>query len=90
METLDTEIVGFIYGEKLMWNGAVIWYFVVDGKYRDFSIGSALINHFEEYCKRYNIKWIFGASDINKKTLNFYKRHEYVLSEKHIEFTKNL
>lgn len=83
-------VVGLIHGESLICNGAVIWYFVVDQKIRNKGIGTLLLNTFESHCTKNNIKWIFGDSDINKKTISFYKKNKYSLSDKYIEFTKNL
>lgn len=83
-------IVGLIHGEKLMGEGAVIWYFTVDKKHRGKGIGKMLLARFEHYCQAKKIQWIFGSSDIDRKTMAFYKKNDYSLSGKYIEFTKNL
>ncbi len=89
-EMKNVGVIGLIHGEKLMCDGSVIWYFVVDEQYRSQGIGKILISAFENECKNQNIKWIFGSSDINKKTMGFYKKNKYSFAGKYIEFTKNL
>lgn len=86
----DDNVIGMIHGERLMCDGAVIWYFVVDENLRSLGIGKMLLNKFQEYCKKHGIKWMFGSADINKRTKAFYAKNGYHFSGKYIEFTKNL
>jgi len=83
-------VIGLIHGERLMGEGAVIWYFVVDKGHRNQGIGKMLLERFENFCKKAGIKWIFGAADMNKKTVAFYKGNGYSFSGEYIEFTKNI
>lgn len=89
-ETREHNVVGLIHGERLMCDGAVIWYFVVEEQYRGNGIGKMLLTKFEEHCINNKIRWIFGTSDINDKTMNFYKSNKYKFEGKYIEFTKSL
>jgi len=86
----EKQVIGMIHGEKLINNGAVIWYFVVNQNLRGQGIGKMLLSEFEESCRKRHVKWIFGSSDINKQTMNFYKNMGYTLSEKYIEFSKTI
>jgi ribosomal protein S18 acetylase RimI-like enzyme len=81
---LNKNVVGCIVGECLIENGAVIWFFVVDSKYRQLGVGSKLIEKFEEHKS-----WIFLTSYLSSKDANkFYAKHNYIKGEKCYEFIK--
>ena len=83
-------VIGMIHGERLMCNGAVLWYFVVHPDFRGRGVGDMLIIRFQDFCRANQITWIFGSSDINPRTQKFYTKHGFDLSTEYIEFTKNL
>lgn len=86
---LDNEVVGCLIAERLIQNGAMIWYIVVNPKYRGHNIGTRLLESFEDGVQKEEITWIILYSDLkNKKTVNFYKKNKYFNGNKCVEFMK--
>ncbi|MBD5388772.1 GNAT family N-acetyltransferase [bacterium] len=88
--TYDDKIIGMIHGEMLMGRGCVVWYFVVDEKMRGHGIGRQLFGAFETECKSRGASWLFGSSDINAKTMNFYRKNNCEFDDAYMEFCKNI
>lgn len=87
----NENILGCIYGERLIGNGVLLWYIVVNQDFRRKGIGSNLLIKFEKICKSIGIKFINLCSPINsKENINFYKKHKYEQEGSYIEFYKEL
>lgn len=88
---LSNKIVGCIIGEHLKQEGSMIWFLVVNPDYRGNSIGTLLLNKYEEQAKKDGITWIILYSDLHSnKTAEFYKKNNYKMGNKCVEFMKIL
>ncbi|MFA6526224.1 MAG: N-acetyltransferase [Candidatus Buchananbacteria bacterium] len=86
----NESVIGFILGEPMrVSRGVMMWFFAVDGKRRSQGIGNQLIKEFEKRCKKLKRQWIIlYAPSFNKKTLAFYKKHNYDAGIKLVEYFK--
>ena len=53
-------VKGFIAGERLVYNGAILWMLSVKKEYRNNIIGVRLYQEFEKYCKKAGITWLLS------------------------------
>ena len=84
-------IIGYILGELLKGNGALLNLLAVSQSQRGEGIGKKLVAQFEAQCKIKEIKWILlYATAFNEKTVAFYNKLEYVRGKSHIDFLKML
>ncbi|MBI4014864.1 MAG: GNAT family N-acetyltransferase [Candidatus Aenigmarchaeota archaeon] len=81
------EVVGYIAGEELRGNVAMIWFFTTNPR----GIGTKLLAEFEKLCRKNAIKYILlYAPTFNEKTLVFYRTTGYNEGLKMTEFNKIL
>ncbi|GEM_PF-1601619 len=84
-------ILGYVMGERVTGNIALLWMITVKRDLRGKSIGTILLKNFEKECKKRKLKWIvLHAPNFNKKTLNFYKKHKYNTGLHLVEFNKEI
>jgi ribosomal protein S18 acetylase RimI-like enzyme len=87
----NNKIIGCIVGEKLKYNGAVVWLLGIDSNMRGRGIGSNLLKKFEIRAKKIGCEWIIIYADLhNEKTLEFYKKNLYCDGSKYVECLKRL
>ncbi len=68
---IEEKITGAIMGEKLKFDGAVIWYILVDKNLRRIGIGSELLKRFEKNHKKNKGRWIMVYSSPKSKAAKF-------------------
>lgn len=87
----DKKILGFVAGDQLKINGAMLMFLTIDKKARNKGLGSMLLKEFEERIKKRGTTWIllYGPTQ-NKKTLKFYETHGYTKGGTYHEFLKEL
>ena len=87
----NSEVIGCIFGETLKDHGSMLWYFVVDIKFRSKGIGQKMLSYYEAECKKQNISWVvLYAPTISKKSLEFYEKMGYDKGKSFTEFSKKL
>lgn len=83
------KVIGFIYGERIIDNGALVWGFTVSKDCRGKGVGERLLKAYERKMKCIKVEWIILYADIrNKKTMGFYKKFNYKRGQKMLEFVK--
>ena len=88
---LDGKVTGCAIGEKLKMRGCVLCFLVIDKNHRDKGIGSKLIEEMEKRAHKIGCEWILVYSDLhNPKTLEFYKKHNYVIGSNYVECKKDI
>lgn len=70
-------VIGFIMGEKLKLEGAMIWFIVVHPDCRNRGIGTRLMKRFETACKTKGVTWTILSAERKRKTLNFYRKNNF-------------
>jgi GNAT superfamily N-acetyltransferase len=56
---IDGKCIGFVFGEKLLCNGSILWGAGVLPEYQNKGIGVRLLKHYENKCKEFGITWIY-------------------------------
>lgn len=90
-EESDT-IIGAIFGEKLKYDGMMLWDFAVSNDYQRKGVGKALLVQFEENTRNAGITWIIGyVPKNNPESIRFYQNKKYNIGETpYLEFLKSL
>jgi len=79
----NNKIVGYILGEPLKCNLALLGLLTVSEKFRGQGIGKQLIKAFRDSCDNHNVEYIFFyAPNFNKNTIEFYKKQGFVTNDK--------
>ena len=87
----EGQILGAIYGEPIKTEGIILWSVAVLDSYRGKGIGHGLLEAFEKNAVADNKKWIILHAPAEKEvTINFYKKHNYVMGKNFTEFAKDL
>ncbi|MBI4149952.1 GNAT family N-acetyltransferase [Candidatus Woesearchaeota archaeon] len=83
---------GFLLAEADKKTGyAELLYLVVLPKYRGLGIGARLLDAYLEACKKRKIKLIFAfAPTMNKKAVQFFKKHGFAIGKPMTPFYKKL
>jgi len=85
------QVVGFIYGEKLVAAWVLASYFAVRPDYRGSEVFIKLGAWFVEEAKKCGGKHIFMYTDAdNKKLINFYKRFGFLVGSDYVEMIKEI
>jgi len=88
---IEGEIVGFIYGEKLIDRWAFAHYFAVRPDYRGSTVFKHLGEYFIDQSKSRGAKYIFGyANSNNERLINFYKRFGFTAGGTYTELIKEI
>jgi len=84
------KIIGFIIGVKTSPDKAKILMLSVSEFYRKKNVGSTLLNRFisEIVTEKVGIVELEVRTD-NKKAIEFYKKHGFIIADKKIEFYQN-
>ena len=88
---IDGEIVGFIYGEKLIDRWAFAHYFAVRPDYRGSEVFRRLGEYFIKQSKALGAKYIFGYADShNERLIKFYKYFGFAAGGTYVELIKEI
>lgn len=89
---IDKKIVGFLLSEIYdLTKLSVLTYLVVKPKYRNYKIGTKLIDSYLKELKKRKIKLVsLFAPKSNKKSLNFYEKAGFKKDKEYVLFFKDL
>lgn len=88
---IDKKIVGFVAGESIVGNGALIQLIAVDRKCRNQGIGKSLLDAFEKECRKRKVIWVLAYGNAESKgILALLKSKGYLAGTKEIELVKLL
>ncbi len=89
---IDKKIVGFLLSEIYdLTKLSVLTYLVVEPEYRNYKIGTKLMDSYLKELKKRKIKLVsLFAPKSNKKSLNFYEKAGFKKDKEYVLFFKDL
>jgi GNAT superfamily N-acetyltransferase len=84
----DGAVVGYICGERLLDNGAMLWYHIVDEEFRGQGIGTLLLDYFEQVLQEQGVEWFIAYSD-KSRVVNFHKKRGASIGDSYTEIIKD-
>jgi ribosomal protein S18 acetylase RimI-like enzyme len=87
----DKKTIGFVMGERLAGNAAIVHLMSVDPKYRRIGIGTRLMDEFEKECRKRRIIVIVAYAYMDsKKIQNMLSKKGFMKGSKTVEYVKIL
>lgn len=84
----NDKVIGYICGEPLVHSGSMLWYHIVDKKFRGHGVGTMLLDYFEQVLKESGIEW-FVAYTSKKKVTEMHQKRGAVVGEVYTEIVKD-
>ncbi len=85
---LNKKVIGYACGERMLHDGAMFWFRIVNKKFRGQGIGTALADYFEQVLRDNGIKWFVSYAKPN--VAEFHKKRGAFTGETYVEVVKDL